>query len=262
MPQKYIKRRRKKGSWWKYLLTGRFLTQAAVAGKSSLTTTFPLVVGVGLVVGYLIGNIEPMPPEAKRIASHGETATEPKEKEEKKVEKKVSSFLDTVASSVATRRGVTMDVQADGRIKVAIPYRRESMEEPENYEKGENIFYITPSGSGEMAVEQETKRHMAIYGYSKEQGKGKIYIRQEGVVIKMRDKEALIRVPNVMEKLQNRDWQNFEVEWKGSPGTRDFTFQTVETDQSGQVVIRDVNPGAKTDPSGAIRPRMRMHGLK
>jgi len=96
------------------------------------------------------------------------------------------------------------------------------------------------------------------YGYSKEKGKGKIYIKREGVVIRMRNREALIRVPNVLNKLKNQDWQNFEVEWKGTPGTRNFIYQTVETDQSDKVKIRDVAPGAKTDPGGAIRPKMRM----
>ena len=109
-----------------------------------------------------------------------------------------------------------------------------------------------------MEVELETKRHMAIYGYSKEKGKGKIYIRKEGVVIKMRNREVLIRVPNVMQNLKDQNWQNFELEWKGTPGTRNFIYQTVETDQSGKVKIRDIAPAAKTDPGGAIRPKMRM----
>ncbi len=96
------------------------------------------------------------------------------------------------------------------------------------------------------------------YGYSKEKGKGKIYIKREGVVIRMRNREALIRVPNVLQKLKDQNWQNFELEWKGTPGTRNFIYQTVETDQSGKVKIRDIAPAAKTDRGGAIRPKMRM----
>jgi len=75
----------------------------------------------------------------------------------------------------------------------------------------------------------------------------------------MRNREALLRVPNIMKKLKGGDWQNFEVEWKGTPGARNFDYQTVTTDANGNVMIRDVAPGAKTNPSGAIRPNMRMN---
>jgi len=260
MPYKRIKTSRKKRSWWKYILLGQFLTGASLIGKSALTTTFPVVAGVGLTLGYLIGNIEPMSPEERRLASNTSVIqAEMASAREEKADDSGPGFVDKVTAAVTGMKGVKWNVQQDGRIKVVIPYKRESIEEPENYEHGENEFTITPGANGEMAIEQKTKRHMAIYGYNEEKGTGKIIIREEGVVIKMRNREALLRVPNIMQKMKDQSWQNFEVEWKGTPGARNFIYQTVETDANGNVMIRDVAPGAKTSRSGAIRPRMRMN---
>ena len=261
MPHKHheihtrLKRCKEKRGWWKYILPG-----ASLIGKSALTTTFPVVAGVGLTLGYLIGNIEPMSPEERRLASNTSViqAGMASAKEEN-ADDSAPGFVDKVTASITGMKGVKWNVQQDGRIKVVIPYKRESIEDPENYERGENEFTITPGANGEMAIEQKTKRHMAIHGYNEEKGTGKIIIRKEGVVIKMRNREALLRVPNIMQKLKGQDWQNFEVEWKGTPGARNFIYQTVETDANGNVMIRDVAPGAKTSPSGAIRPSMRMN---
>jgi len=261
MPHKHheihtrLKRRRKKRGWWKYILPG-----ASLIGKSALTTTFPVVAGVGLTLGYLIGNIEPMSPEERRLAGDASVIqTGMASAKEENADDSAPGFVDKVTASISGMKGVKWNVQQDGRIKVVIPYKRESIEEPENYEHGENEFTITPGANGEMAIEQKTKRNMAIYGYNEEKGTGKIIIREEGVVIKMRNREALLRVPNIMKKLKGGDWQNFEVEWKGTPGARNFDYQTVTTDANGNVMIRDVAPGAKTNPSGAIRPNMRMN---
>jgi len=260
MPYKRRKINRKKRSWWKYILLGQFLKGASMIGKSALTTTFPVVAGVGLTLGYLIGNIEPMSPEERRLASNTSVIQAGMASaREENADDSAPSFAEKVTTAVTGMKGVKWDVQQDGRIKVVIPYKRESMEEPENYEHGTNEFTITPGADGEMAIEQKTKRHMAIYGYNEEKGTGKIIIREEGVVIKMRNREAILRVPNIMQKLKGGDWQNFEVEWKGTPGARNFIYQTVETDAQGNVMIRDVAPGAKTSRSGAIRPRMRMN---
>ena len=261
MPHKHheihtrLKRCKEKRGWWKYILPG-----ASLIGKSALTTTFPVVAGVGLTLGYLIGNIEPMSPEERRLASNTSVIQAGMASAKKEnADDSAPGFVDKVTTAVTGMKGVKWNVQQDGRIKVVIPYKRESIEEPENYERGENEFTITPGANGEMAIEQKTKRHMAIYGYNEEKGTGKIIIREEGVVIRMRGREALLRVPNIMDKLKGGNWQNFEVEWKGTPGARNFIYQTVETDANGNVMIRDVAPGAKTSPSGAIRPSMRMN---
>ncbi|MFH1242417.1 MAG: hypothetical protein V1689_08655 [Pseudomonadota bacterium] len=251
MPRGSSERRRKKRRWFRYIFTGYFLKKIFSVGNYSFATTFVTIMGVSLALGYLIGNIEPMSPETEEIVSGGEEGTESK----RKGGKSAPDFMDRLASSFAGVPGLKWNLEKDGRIKVVIPYKRESIEEPENYEDGENIFYITPSLSGQMPVELETKRNMSIYGYSKEKGKGTISIDREGVVIKMRDKEALIRVPKIGQKVEGQKWQNWEVEWRGSPGVRNFRYQAIETDQSGQVLVRDSAPASKTEPSGGIRPR-------
>ncbi len=189
--------------------------------------------GVSLVLGYLIGNIEPMAPETEGIVS----GIEGGRGSERKGGKSAHDFLDRLASSVAGVPGLKWNLEKDGRIKVIIPYKRKSIEEPENYEDGENIFYITPSLSGQMPVELETRRNMAIYGYSQEKGKGTISLSRDGVVIKMRDKEALIKAPKIGE--------NWEVEWRGNPGVRNFRYQAIETDKRGQILVKDEAPPAK-----------------
>jgi len=247
MTKHYKLKRQKKTPWFKYLFLGHFLKSTVV--KTTIVST----VGCGIIMGYTIGSIDETDDGTVIIGTEllkKEFVQYIKGQEE-------GSFVSKVKDSLSKMRGLKWETQPDGRIKVMIPYKRDVIEEHENYEHGENEFIITPSNSGEMVIEQKTKRYMAIYGYSEEKGTGKVYISQEGVTIKMRDREAVIKVPDIMKKMKGQNWQNFEVEWKGTPGARMFRYQTIETDENGNVIVRDCAPGAKTDPSGSVIPVMR-----